>query len=154
MGSLQFSGPLAPLCLKFMEYKYAVGCKYRQEGLNLQAFDLFCKTHFPESVSLNKELVYAWTAHQSHETRNNQLFRISVIRQFAKYLDSQGYDAFIYPACYNMTGAKYIPYVFTEDEIRIILYSVDHLERRKSFPYYHLTTPIIMKTCFCWAWAS
>lgn len=148
MNSILFTGPLASLCAQFLEYKHAVGCKYRQEGLNLQAFDVFCKRYFPESTSLSKDLVYAWTVHQSHETPNNQLFRISVIRQFAKYLDSQGYDSFIHPPCYNMAGAKHMPYVFTEDEIKKIFYSADHLGKRNVSPYYHITTPVIMKTLY------
>ena len=148
MGSPQFTGPLAYFCIQFVEYKHAVGCKYYREVLSLQAFDLFCKRNFPKAMSLNKELVYAWTARQSHETPNNQLFRISVIRQFAKYLDSQGYDSFIHPPCYNMTAARHVPYVFTEDEIGRILYSADHLEKRNVSPYYHITTPIIMKTLY------
>ena len=148
MGEMLFIGPLASLCTKFIEYKHSIGCKYSREELSLRAFDRFTADQFPYANNLDKELVYAWTALQPYESNNNQQFRISVIRQFAKYLDSQGYRAFIHPPCYNSSGKKHIPYIFTVDEIQRIFFAADHIEPRGISPYRHITTPVIIKTLY------
>ena len=121
MDRVQFTGPLALMCSQFIEYKRAIGCSYIQEERNLQAFDNFSKANFSDVTKLTEELVYAWAARQEYERPNNWLFRISVIRQFAKYLESIGQQAFSHPPCYKSRGTDYIPYIFSRDEISQII---------------------------------
>lgn len=148
MEQIVFSGPLSALCERFIAYKHSVGCKYSREEYCLMQFDKFMLEHAPYSDHLSKDLVLEWTARRSYETATNQQFRISVIRQFGKYLDSQGFQAYIHPICYNSSGPKHRPYVFTEEEIQRIFFAADHMQFSKNSPYRHITTPIIIKTLY------
>ena len=43
--------------------------------------------------------------------------RASVIRQFGKYLDSIGINAYILPKGYYPRAKQYVPYIYTVDEL-------------------------------------
>lgn len=50
-----------------------------------------------KETPLTKEIVLDWCNKQPHEAQANQCARASVLRQFSKYLDVMGLNAYILP---------------------------------------------------------
>lgn len=147
---INFCGPFADSCRAFIAQKRALGCKYTQESLCLRNFDHF-SAHFDfygNTPCLSKDLVHAWICRREGERDNNQMFRISVIRQFAKFQISIGQDAYLYPHCRRSNNYQYTSYIFTKKEIAKIFEASDNLKKRNHSPYYHVTTPIIIRILY------
>jgi hypothetical protein len=52
---------------------------------------------YPNARALTKEIVLNWCKKKSYEAQANQCSRVSIIRQFAKYLDSIDVESYIIP---------------------------------------------------------
>lgn len=76
-------------------------------------FDSFTLEEYPNATSLTKGIVLDWCSKKEYEVQANQCSRASVIRQFAKYLDSIGVEAYVIPKGYYPTEEQYIPHIYT-----------------------------------------
>lgn len=150
MLGIDFYGPFADSCRAFISQKKALGCKYTQETFCLKNFDHFSADFdfHGNSPSLSKDMVNSWICRREGERDNNQMFRISVIRQFAKFQIAIGQDAYLYPHCRRANSYQYTPYIFTKEEIAKIFWASDHLKKRNHSPYYHVTTPVIIRILY------
>jgi integrase len=75
---------------------------------------------------------------------------IGVLRQFARYLQRSGYDAYIFPI--ELLPKKehtYTPYVFTRDEIASLLKAAEKIKPNREFPTRHIVLPLLFRTLYC-----
>jgi len=117
MSEIIFSGPFSAHLESFIELKRAVGYNYEAEARHLMRFDRFLQTKHPLTIALTKEIITEWCAKKAYEAQANQCSRASIIRQFAKYLDSLEVQAYILPKGHYPTGKQYVPYIYTQDEL-------------------------------------
>ena len=103
-------------CL-FLSRRLTGRTQYNTEAEHLQRFDKFVSYHYPNTTILTKEIVLNWCKKKSYEAQANQCSRVSIIRQFAKYLDSIDVETYIVPKGYYPTERQYIPYIYTADEL-------------------------------------
>ena len=129
----------------FISLKRAVGCKYNTEPGILKRFDAFLALNYPHLTSLTREAVTRWCAKAMHETAANQCSRSSVIRQFAKYMDSIGIGAWILPNNYYPSGQKYVPHVYTPDELQRFFAETEKCCYSPEHPYRHLIMPVFFR---------
>ena len=140
-----FIGPFKKEMQDFISLKRALGYKYNTEPGVLKRFDTFLTKHYSSLSSLTKEAVTQWCAKTPYEATANQGSRTSVIRQFAKYLDSIGMDAFILPHNYYPYTKKYVPHIYTEEELCRFFAETDKCHYRPICPYRHLIMPIFFR---------
>lgn len=140
-----FTGPFHVEMKDFISLKRAVGYIYLSEAGILKRFDKFLEQNHPSITVLTKESVTGWCAKSLHETATNQCSRSSVIRQFAKYLDGLGRDAWILPNNYYPTGQQYVPHVYTPDELRRFFAETDKCSYCYEHPYRHLIMPVFFR---------
>lgn len=113
-----FYGPFAALIQDFVNFKRSMGFKYRKESACLKQFSEFCINEGLQDPVLTKDLSDAWCHKRPYEQqRNGTDQRITCLRQFALYLVSIGYDAYIPLHLENRRSRKsrYVAYVFTHD---------------------------------------
>ncbi len=111
-------------------------------------FDAFSDSLGVDGSELTKEAVTAWIEKRVDEKPQTQAGRISVIREFGRYLNSLGTAAYMPP---DRTGARvqrYIPYIFTHDEIARIFSVTDRQHVFPQYPHSHLTTPAIIRLLY------
>ncbi len=113
MSNNIYRGPFKDYLQSYIELKRAVGYKFDTEEKNLERFDRFMLQKHPEAIALTKEIVLDWCNKTTYEARANQLCRASLIRQFGKYLDSIGIEAYVIPKGYYPKEEKYIPYIYS-----------------------------------------
>lgn len=145
MGDPVFTGPFHKEMKDFIFLKRAVGYKYLTEAGILKRFDAFLEQNYPSVTILTKETVTGWCAKTPYETAANQCSRSSVIRQFAKYLDGLGREAWVLPNNYYPAGQQYVPHIYTPDELRMFFAETDKCSYCYEHPYRHLIMPVFYR---------
>ena len=117
MNKYSFYGPFRKELQEFIEVKQAIGYEYLKAASTLRRFDGLTAERHPLADTLTKEIVLEWCEKKSYEAQRNLYTRSVLMRQFALYLNSLGQKAYIIPRNYFSHGGKYIPHIFTDDEL-------------------------------------
>src|SRR5438105_4087366 len=113
MTNIIYIGPFKDHIQNFVKLKQAIGYKYIDSAELLERFDRFTLEKYSEHRAFSKEIVLDWCKKKSYEAQANQSSRVSIIREFGKYLDSLGIEAYIIPKGYYSKAKKYIPHIYT-----------------------------------------
>jgi integrase len=142
-----YVGVFAELLANFVAFKRSLGFKYETEADELYRFSKFSTTFQMSEPILTKDLVQAWCAKRPNEGYRNNHRRAYHVRQFALYLNSVGYQAYIAPPNTNTHHYTLIPYIFTHSEIERIFANSDQLcpHRYSTIPY---IVPVILRILY------
>lgn len=145
---LTYVGPFKKEIEDHIKLKQAIGYKYCTEAGRLKLFDRFIVEKYPKAKQLTKEIVLDWCSKKTYETRANQSSRVSVIREFAKYLDSIGKKSYCIPKGYYPASKRYIPYIYTVDELKRFFAETDKCSYCCECPYRHLNMPLLFRMIY------
>ena len=134
----------------FLKFKRSIGYKYLSEETILHDFDKTIMDFGITEKIVSKEIVMAFTELKPHQTTKTHLIKVTVLREFAKYLRSLDIDAYIYPNTYKMKNhSEYVPHIYTENELNRFFKVADNLGFRMQQPYRHLVVPAVFRLLFC-----
>ena len=91
----EMTGIFAEAANDFVNYKRSLGCKYEGEPKCLARFCRFATESGANEIEITRSLAEAFTAPRENEAAKSRSHRLTCVRQFALYLDSLGYDAYI-----------------------------------------------------------
>lgn len=148
MNNIFYTSCLKEHLQNHVKLKQAVGYKYQTEAGHLQRFDRFILECYPDAITLTKDIVLDWCSKRTYETQTNQCSRASIMRQFAKYLDSIGIAAYILPKSYYSRGRQYVPYIYTVGELTKFFAETDKCQYCCECPYRHQIMPIIFRMIY------
>lgn len=118
---------LAPIINDMIVEKRTIGLKYESAEKGLKMLDLYFLEHQITIPELSKETVESFITLRANENLTNRSKRISDIRELARFMNSHGYHAYVYPQlpnhCYR---SSFVPYIFTNEEIRAFFAAVDN----------------------------
>jgi integrase len=120
------NGVLASFIHDFLNMRHNLGYKSQSMEYSLYAFDAFAKLKGVKEVSLSKELVEEWCARRPDEAIDTWIHRNGFLRQFAIYLINLGYTAYT-PKHASMKQDTFVPYIYTDEEIKSLLDACDSL---------------------------
>lgn len=143
-----FVGKFKDTLEHFVRHKRNLGYKYDATRDNLQRFSEYTLGQEIEVDCLSKELVLKWTARRKNEATKTWELRASYLRQFALYLQGQGYGAFIPPKIRRVIRADYIPYIFTHEEIVRFFQVVDSISPHPRSSK-HKCYPLLFRLLYC-----
>lgn len=143
-----FVGEFKEMLEHFIKQKRNLGYKYDVIRDNLRRFSEYTLNHRIENKSLSKELVLGWTAKKKNESVKTWKNRASYLRQFALYLQSQGYEAFIPLKNNKIRRCEYIPYIFTHEEILRFFQVVDTISPHPKSNK-HDSYPLLFRLLYC-----
>jgi len=143
----KYEGVFSELLTNFVILKRSLGFKYTTVADELYRFSIFSTRFKMTDPVLTKEVVQSWNTKRSNEGLRNNRRRAYTLRQFALYLTSLGYDAYIAPPESNTRYYTFIPYIFTCSEIDRIFANSDKLyPSRRSNMY--LILPVILRMLY------
>jgi integrase/recombinase XerD len=119
--------PFTDLIAEFITFKRTEGYKYDSESDTLSRFDSFLAEMEPQNTMLTKEIMDVWCRQGLYESRKSFSNRVATIRQFAIYLLNRGYQVPVPDTIKKATNKLFVPYVFSDDEMKRIFWTVDHL---------------------------
>src|SRR5947199_9368173 len=151
-SSNRFQSVLTPCMEKFLQEKHAVGdaeeaaarrCRrvddcWVQEGLTIQ--------ELPGSVARK------WLARKAHESAATHQQRITVTRQFSRFLLRLGHSAYVPDfTLATRNRSTFVPRMLTDEELRKFFRAVDALEPTARSPLRHLIMPEVFRLLYgCW----
>jgi integrase len=147
MGS--FNSRFAEHMDDFIHYKEALGYSRSSYAKFLIHFDRFCLSTFPEETVLTKAVVMRWACLRPNENANGLKRRMVALREFGKYLNAVGIEAYVIPS--EMIGnlKPFFPYLFTDQELAAFFAAADNILPHKLSPYRHLIVPVIFRLLYC-----
>ncbi len=148
MNKYTYYGPFKTYIQDFIELKQAVGYKYFAEAGHLKCFDTFTLEKYRSGNTLTKEIVMEWCTKKPYEKQGNLCARASIIRQFAIYIDNLGVNAYVIPKNHFKSGERYVPYIYTEDELKRFFQETDKCHYCSECPYRHLIMPILFRMIY------
>lgn len=148
MHEIIYEGPFKNHIKDHVELKQAVGYKYDTDAGHLKRFDRFTLEKYPLATFLSKEIVLDWCSKKTYEAQANQCSRASIIRQFGKYLDSIGVEAYIISKGYYPTEEQYTPYIYTNEELTSFFAETDKCRYCHECPNRHLIMPVFFRMLY------
>ena len=133
----------------FINQKHDLGHKYEEDERYLLTFDKMCSEKFPTATTVTREVALAWAEKHPEENRNGFSRRVAPIRELARYIQRNGHDAFIIPKqCGKVPFRKYVPYIFTKEELKKLFYAADNIRPLERYPLNHLTASVILRLIY------
>jgi integrase/recombinase XerD len=133
----------------YLKHKQSLGFKHEEQARILRHFDELCRTRFPRENTLTKDICFAWAAKRESESFGTFGGRISVLRQFARYLNQIGEMAFVIPSNWGHTVPRYIPYIYSESEIVKVWEYMDNLVPVPQSRTRHIVLPAVVRILYC-----
>jgi len=119
----------------YVEFKNALGYKFVIEAYMLRQFDRYCVRTRVGSAELTTELMFDWLNSTPDDKVTTRSSRVSTLKGFAEYLGERGVPVTWKPMPGHSSGirqARYIPYIFTRNEIGRIIKTADNLPKGKA----------------------
>jgi integrase/recombinase XerD len=118
-----FSSPLASALRRFLEFKRAAGYRYREEAGALARLDRFLSTHLVvDDPVISLDVIRAYVARRGRESDSTQGNRVSLIRQFCRFLAlEQPRTAIPGSRFLGIARRTFLPRILTREEGRRFL---------------------------------
>src|ERR1035441_10167097 len=143
MLELVYSSPFKEFIKGMILQKHSLGYKYDSSPRVLYKFDQFCVAYGCTEPVLSKELIQIWVQKHPNEAQATLQRRVSIIRQLAIYMTRIGINAYVLPKNIIPKGPKYIPYIFSNDELMAVFKQVDACNYNAEVPFRHLIMPLL-----------
>ena len=137
-----------PHIVDFIAEKQALGYKYESQPAVLQRFDQFCTERFPGEGKLSREVMLAWATRQPGEHPATLQGRVTPVRELAKYMTRQGLEAFILPQGMLPKVPRYVPHIYSNDELARIFAQTDRCHAVTEVPLRHLVMPVFFRLLY------
>lgn len=109
---------------KMLDYRKAVGYTVDAYKYAIMPFIKYCGSTFPDSDSITMEMTDSWLKERAYSA-NNQAAFISCLRQYTKFINFLGKEAFIPDDRYSIKRISYEPYIFTDGELKALFKAFD-----------------------------
>jgi integrase/recombinase XerD len=130
--------------------KRALGYKYVSEERALARFSAFCASAFPGLDTVTRASVEAWIACARRRAAKpatvNSL--IAPVRELARWLHRRGVDAYVLPAGVLEKPARYIPHIYSDQELAALFAQTDRCCYCSEVPFRHLVMPVLFRTIY------
>lgn len=143
-----FQSVLAPLMDRFLQEKRACGYVYHEPFRILHRLDDFLVQQGLETLELPRGLARNWLAKKPHESASTQQQRITLVRQFSKFLLRAGYPAYVPDPTLAARKSIFVPRMLTDEELRKFFRAVDTLEPTARSPLRHLIMPEVFRLLY------
>jgi len=144
-----FSGHFSEKLTSFISEKHSLGFSYGESSRVLSLFDRFCAECFPNETALTKEVALAWAHRRDDETAAAFRARLTPVREFARYLNRTGENAFVLSQKYAKKPHRPIPHIYSQSEIAAIWSAADSIAPAYRSPTRHIVLPAILRVLYC-----
>ena len=132
-----------------IEQKRSIGYKYQSEAGILRRFDLFCRIHYPGINVLTREIALDWSRQRPGEHPSTLQGRVTPVRELARHIIRNDCEAFILPDGVVPKCPRYLPYIYSDDELKRIFIQIDRCSYCAEVPYRHHVMPVFFRLLYC-----
>jgi integrase/recombinase XerD len=130
--------------------KRATGYKYETEERVLARFAAFCRAEFPGLEAPTRAAAEAWiTSARGRGVKPATLQGLAApVRELARWLGRRGVPAYVLPAGALPRPARYVPYIYTDQELAALFAQTDRCHYDSQVPFRHLVMPVLFRTIY------
>ena len=130
--------------------KRAVGYKYVAEERVLARFAAFCCAEFPGLEAPSQASVEAWVAaaRERGATPSTLQSLVTPLRELARFLGRRGVEAHVLPAGTLPRPTRYVPHIYTDQELASLFAQTDRCHYHSLVPFRHLVMPVLFRTIY------
>ena len=141
---------LADAIAALVAQKRVVGYKYDTEARVLARFEAFCRIEFPGLGTVSQASVEAWVASaRRREVRPATLQALAApVRELARWLGHRGVHAYVLPVGVLARPARYVPHIYTDQELAALFAQTDRCRYCSQVPFRHLVMPVLFRTIY------
>ena len=141
---------LADTITALVAEKRAVGYKYATEAQVLARFDAFCRGQFPGLGAVTQVSVEAWmtSARRRGVTSATLQGLAAPVRELARWQGRRGVEAYVLPAGVLPRPARYVPHIYTDQELAALFAETDRCRYCSEVPFRHLVMPVLFRTIY------
>jgi integrase/recombinase XerD len=145
-GATGLAGAISALVTE----KRAVGYKYDAEERVLARFEAFCRTEFPSLGTVTEASVQAWVACAQRRGVKPATLQglVAPVRELARWLGRRGTAAYVLPAGVLPRPARYVPHIYTDQELAALFAQTDRCHYCSQVPLRHLVMPVLFRTIY------
>jgi integrase len=123
MINYEWKSPLNKRIKEFLTIKRMAGFKYERQGRLLEKFDDYCFSN--NYSSLCREAVEGFCYGTYYEKERTRYEKEKILKGLAEYLCTRGDDAYICPIKSTPKKSAFVPYIYTEEELRNFFQAID-----------------------------
>lgn len=147
---MSFYEELAQDFRKMLDFRNSVGSATATYISSVTPFIEYCGAHYPKADCLTKEMVDGWLRYYPYTTDNTRSAFISLLRQYTKFINALGKNAFIPDEDYTIPRQPYVPYIFTDGELSTLFESIDGISRDRVKKFHgELVLPVMFRMMYC-----
>ena len=141
---------LADAITALVAEKRAVGYKYCAEAKVLTRFEAFCRGQFPGPGTVTQVSVEAWVASARRRGVTPATLQglAAPVRELARRLGRRGVPAYVLPAGVLPRPARYVPHIYTDQELVALFAQTDRCCYCSEVPFWHLVMPVLFRTIY------
>src|SRR5215467_9709582 len=130
--------------------KRAVGYKYDAEERVLARFAAFSASQFPGLEAPARASAEAWiTSARQRGVKPATLQGLAApVRELARWLGRQGAEAYVLPAGVLPRPARYVPHIYSGQELAALFARTDRCHYDPQAPFRHLVMPVLFRTIY------
>jgi integrase len=130
--------------------KRATGCKYDAEERVLARFAAFCRARFPGLEAPDRASAEAWitAARQRGVTPATLQGLAAPVRELARWLGRRGVPAYVLPAGALPRPPRYVPHIYTDQELAALFAQTDRCHYDSQVPFRHLVMPVLFRVIY------
>jgi site-specific recombinase XerD len=134
---------------KFLQEKHACGYAYQEATRILRHLDHFLVQEGLATYELPGSTARKWLAKKAHESARTQKQRITLVRQFSRFLLRLGYSAYVPDSTLAARNpSTFVPRMLSDEELRKFFQAVDALEPTARSPLRHLIMPEVFRLLY------
>ncbi|WP_239313517.1 tyrosine-type recombinase/integrase [Frankia sp. Cj3] len=138
-----FTSSFGPQIEAMLDWRTALGHSLRDMHTAMAGFDRFCAAQHPSETVLTRQLATAWC--QDTATGTWGAYRSRAVREFGKYLQLTGAEAFVVPSAWIASPIRTLPHLFTDGELAAFFQAADSVETEYRSPFREYTIPVIFR---------
>jgi integrase len=147
--SNRFQSVLSACIEKFLQEKHACGYDYHEATRILRRFDEVLVQEGLTTRELPGSIARKWLAKKAHESAGTQRQRITVTRQFSRFLLRLGYSAYVPDFTWAARNpSTFVPRMLTDEELRKFFQALDALQPTARSPLRHLVMPEVFRLLY------
>ena len=148
MNSNNFIGPFKNIAPLYIEYKKSLGFDSKSEYNELKRLDKYFYNKGIAEVKLTKHMVEEYGMLRENESPKTQAKRLSVLKQFAIYLQKMGYsNIYVHHIKTSKSDSKFKPYIYSKKDLEIIYEYLDK-HQYDTNSIYNCVLPILIRILY------
>ncbi len=90
-----------------------------------KSFDSYCAENHPDANCLTEPIVLGWLIPDTRNLDSDFHSKAAFARTFGRYLKAMGRDAFVFSESYTAGRRVFVPYLFSDEELKAIFREID-----------------------------